>query len=609
MTELGEADAARATDGFAAVISAIQSGADPVVADAARAFLEKEGDLIQLRIRHLEEEHPLRLAQLRGPAREERIKQFGQIIRVCSQAFTALVMTAIAVSVLIAVYGALHSRSVVVAAFKAPAALASRGLTGDVIAAGVQDTLQRLKEATHSAAKAFDIETTWSPDLKIEVPETGLSIDEVDRLLKTLFGHDLHIGGDLVQTADGGLTLTVRGDGVSPRSFTGGAGELDALTIRAAEYVYGRSQPAQFAAYLVNNSRYLDTIDFLPGAFARANTDTLQAELATSWGDALAYLNKPAQSVAKYRMALALKPHYWEAWSDLAVEIALAEGEETAWQESQALLRAANNSLKRGQPEFRLLFYPAQITWDLPLMLSSDLQDAAVTGDTGAINALDAPSIADTYAQVHDPADAARYMAASNPEASATKAEALLIDSYAALDRGDGAAALIPLEAFWTAWQGDATLQATYLDNACLLGLAYGLIGRVAEAEAVFERMRAWSRCSAYHGDVLERAGDLTGAERVWSKALSAAPDLPWIYLRRGLSELNRGDLKPAEADLAAASGKAPHWADPLKAWGDLLTRDGRRTDALAKYTEALKYAPAWVELQQAREAVARQAG
>jgi tetratricopeptide (TPR) repeat protein len=123
----------------------------------------------------------------------------------------------------------------------------------------------------------------------------------------------------------------------------------------------------------------------------------------------------------------------------------------------------------------------------------------------------------------------------------------------------------------------------------------------------VFNRMGpTWSGCWAYRGDVLEHAGDLVGAERVWAEGLKVVPDLPWIYLRRGQSELKRGDLKAAETDLASASGKAPHWADPLKAWGDVLLREGRNADALAKYNEALKYAPAWAELHQARDTAVR---
>jgi predicted negative regulator of RcsB-dependent stress response len=43
-----------------------------------------------------------------------------------------------------------------------------------------------------------------------------------------------------------------------------------------------------------------------------------------------------------------------------------------------------------------------------------------------------------------------------------------------------------------------------------------------------------------------------------------------------------------------------------LKAWGDVLVKQGNAEGALAKYEEALKYAPNWKQLKEARE-VARQ--
>jgi predicted negative regulator of RcsB-dependent stress response len=46
--------------------------------------------------------------------------------------------------------------------------------------------------------------------------------------------------------------------------------------------------------------------------------------------------------------------------------------------------------------------------------------------------------------------------------------------------------------------------------------------------------------------------------------------------------------------------------ADPLKAWGDVLVKQGNTKDALAKYDEALKYAPNWTQLQQARASLAK---
>jgi predicted negative regulator of RcsB-dependent stress response len=43
-----------------------------------------------------------------------------------------------------------------------------------------------------------------------------------------------------------------------------------------------------------------------------------------------------------------------------------------------------------------------------------------------------------------------------------------------------------------------------------------------------------------------------------------------------------------------------------LKGWGDALARQGQSKAALAKYDEALQFAPAWKELRAAREAVAK---
>jgi len=43
-----------------------------------------------------------------------------------------------------------------------------------------------------------------------------------------------------------------------------------------------------------------------------------------------------------------------------------------------------------------------------------------------------------------------------------------------------------------------------------------------------------------------------------------------------------------------------------LKAWGDVLAKKGKTKEALAKYDEALKYAPNWKQLKEAREAAAK---
>ena len=599
-----------AAEAFAAALAAQQASGDPEVARAAEHFLKRQANLLDLQAQELAEQRVLRLSHLVSQSREGKIRRAGQRIRVGMQAFVALVVGLIALGVVVMVYDAFTSRQVVIEAFKAPPVLAGRGVTGEVVAAGVLDTLQKLQDATRAKSKVLSTRGAWASDVKIEVPETGVSIGEISRLLHERFGHDLHIGGELIQTDAGGLTLTVRGEGAPAATFTGGPEDLGKLTAQAAEYVYGRSQPVAYGTYLYQVGRNNDDIAFLQGAFPRARSDEERAQLANAWGNAYAGLFQPAAAVEKYRLGRSFaKPRsqaWWREWGNtVGSESALSE--EAGWREGRAMIQAVAAAPKRDKPDPAFLQNPAQDVWDLPLQLASNVADSQRNGGAGTQSTLDGPAIADIYWTLHDPAQAARYIASSDPNDSTTKAEALLLQGYAALDRGDAAGALTPLLAFWKAWLADPNLQYTYNYQGCYAGLAEGLTGHLKEADAIFKRVN-WSLCDALQGDVRAHAGDVAGAQKAWADSQKLKPDLPAVPLHRGLFELGRGELKAAEADAALAAGKAPHWADPWKAWGDVLAREGRWKDALAKYDEALKFAPAWAELHQARAAVARRA-
>ena len=594
--------------GLAAGLALDVAHTDPKVSRAALGFLERQSRLLDLQAEHARAEHPLRLSFLHDQAHEGRLRRVGQRIRVGIQAFTVLVLTTIGLAVLAMFYDALTSRTVVVEAFQAPPALAGRGINGKVVATQVLDALQKLQEATRSSNKGLNTRGAWAGDVRIEVPETGVSIGEVNRLLHERFGHDLHIDGDLIQGDGANLRLTVRGDGVPAQTFEGSEGELDKLATQAAEYVYGRSQPLRYVAYLEDAGRDKDALAFLPGAFARAQDDGQRAKLANTWGNSYLDLFQPGPAAEKYRLEMSLSPArsdaWWKAWCNLIGAASAFQGEEAGWREGQAFLRAVAAAPKAQRPELRLMANAAGPTWDVPLALASIMADLAAQG--GAITTLEGPQVAEAYAMMHDPGHAERYMASSDPEDPTAKSEASMLQGYAALDRNDPAAAVAPLEAAYKLWSANPSLQASLVDQPCFLGLAYGLLGRRAEAEAVFGRIpNPWSRCWAFHGYALARMGDVAGAQRVWSEGVRLTPDLPNVYLARGRWEMERGDLTAAGADLSAASLKAPHFADPWKSWGDLLARKGDWRGAVAKYDVALKSAPSWVEARRAREAAA----
>ena len=596
-------------EAFAATLAAQQAPGDPKVARSAQRFLDKQARVLELQAEEMTEQRALRLSHLVSQSREGKIRRAGQRIRVGMQAFVALVVGMIAIGVVVMVYDAFTSRQVVVDAFKAPPALAAQGVTGDVVAAGVLDTLQKLQDATRTQDKQLKTSGAWASDVKVDVPETGVSLGEIIRLLHQRFGHDLHISGELVQAGAGRLSLTVRGEGVPAATFVGGPDDLAKLTIQAAEYAYSRSQPVQYATYLIDTGRYADAVAFDQGAFPRARSDEERTQLANTWGNAYSSLNQTSPAVEKYRLGMSFaKPRtqsWWKEWGNIVGGLSVGPAEELGWRESHAMLRAAALAPKNERPDLLYLVNPAQMTWDLPLQLEASIADSKRNGGAGTQTTLQGPTIADIFAWMHDPAQAQRYLASSDPNDSGSKAEALLLQGYAALDRGDAAGALQPLQAFWKAWLADPNLQYTYNFQGCYAGLVLGFTGHVKEAEAIFKRV-SWSMCDALDGDVLAHAGDVAGAEKAWADSQKLRPDLPAVPLHRGLFELGQGRLKAAEADETFAAGKAPHWADPWKAWGDVLAREGRWKDALAKYDEALKYAPAWAELHAARAAAAK---
>jgi hypothetical protein len=201
-------------EAFAAAIAAKLAGSDPGVARKTEEFLADQSQLLKVQKRHLEEEHEARLHFLRGQAREVDIRRFGLRLRVGFQLFLVLVATVIGLGAAVMIHDAVTSRRVVIEPFHAPPPLAARGIDGTVVAAMLLDDLSGLQDATRSTSAARGLTGAWSGNIKLDVPETGISLGEISRLLRERFGHDVHIDGDLVETPTGGLSLTVRGNGV-----------------------------------------------------------------------------------------------------------------------------------------------------------------------------------------------------------------------------------------------------------------------------------------------------------------------------------------------------------------------------------------------------------
>jgi tetratricopeptide (TPR) repeat protein len=592
-------------EAFAAAVAAIASRQDPGVARKTEEFLSAQTQLLKVQKEHLEDEHALRLAHLRHELGEENIRRFGLRLRVGFQLFLAILATSIGIGLVVMVRDAVTSRSVVIDSFDAPPALAASGLSGRVVASGLLDVLTRIQAANRSGVERRALSNAWTNEIAIEVPETGVSIGQLQRFLKTRFGHDLHIDGELVQTEKGGLALTVRGTGILPKTFTDETRSVDKLLTQAGEYVYGQSQPGLWAAYLSNNDRNDEAIRFAQSAYPTVDPSE-RPYVLNYWANAL----RVEEALPLYREAVRLKPDFWIGYGNIMSTLSALGDEEGVVRVGQQTMKAAGRPGRAPQSIYQDY---DQVVWDLPAGRAGTIADMESHGGIGShITAGGAENlqVAQVEVLMHDVDGAALRLkttpvdAKSRPDvAAAADARALLAE-----ERGDLKEAAREWDTFAVEYANPivSTANPPYI---CYAAVTYEKTGQPARADAVLNAVGklTFVDCYRFKGDVLDLRGDWLGAQAWYANAVKLGPSVPSGYYSWGVALAKHGDLEGAAAKFNDANQKGPHWADPLKAWGDVLAKQGKIKDALAKYDAALKYAPNWKELKETREALVKQ--
>src|ERR1700688_2285733 len=143
---------------FAAAIAANLSSQNPEVATETAAFLREQTELLRAQKKNVEAEYEFFEAEW-GP------RLLALRLRTGFQVFFALFATVIGIGLGIVIYSAVQSRSVVIDPFEAPPALAAKGLSGKVLAAGLLDVLTRIQAATRSTAEGRELSNGWTHEI------------------------------------------------------------------------------------------------------------------------------------------------------------------------------------------------------------------------------------------------------------------------------------------------------------------------------------------------------------------------------------------------------------------------------------------------------------
>jgi tetratricopeptide (TPR) repeat protein len=578
---------------------------DPNLRGDIKSYLGRQQVLIDAQLDHLHEQ----LHQL-------KLRRWSERLTLVLQAMTAAAGLAVAITIGALAWDAHQSRNLVIDAFSTPPDMAKNGLTGEVVAAEVEDRINALQAETQSTRAPESFANDRGGDVKVEIPETGVSLGELKRFLSDWLGRQTHITGAVVRTADGGVKILARMQNEPADEASGPEKDFDAVLGRLAEQIYGRVQPFRYGVYLVQHDRTPEART----VFQRLATNGPAKERGWALeGLALTETSARAQ-IAGHRLALAADPTLALAELNLATTAGPLGHYEESLQAARRTLQLLSRR-DRGQ----IAEGPAAIV----RLQETEAVDELLGDQTGALAELDRIAALPQFYSSRDAGQADRVsLLADRHDLALARAEA---DRVAA----DDAAATVAVRKYGifaaphasvAAASGDWNVvrQVALIEPATtglpsdgiasslwpLKAVALAHVGHVPEAEALIGSTGLdCYPCLIARAKIAEIKGDRPSADRWFAEAARQGPSLPQAWEAKGEALLARGQIDAAGKAFARAHELGPHWADPLKGLGDVEARRGRWNDALRDYREALEAAPNWDALRRALAVAKARAG
>jgi len=490
----------------------------------------------------------------------------------------------------------------VIDAFAVPAKFAdATGMDGAVVAQHMLDQMN----TRESGADVYSM----------RVADKFTAADASPSPLTNPFRHDVRISGDIINSGSG-WTLTVRIAGQGSQTIPIAQGDVEGAIGKAADWAFQQIAPDRYAVLLGVHTHVDKEALFLQLARAPQNPDHLWIS---------SKLSELYFSRGQYRQAcdVAQEAHAEDA-SFVPASLDLANCRFAMGQlgETQALVKAIVERLTSSPPDD---IAPKAIA-DLLPQLNSRLAEFAGAW-LEAVNLRDPVrhSTANYLNRKMPPWDASNIALAHDP----VRAEMVMKDAGMGVggDAGgveDGKAirqfqsiGFAPSNFFVAVAQerwADAASDLALADRtAAAFGnvdeirhryawpwLAYALArsGRMTEGVALAERTPLdCYLCLKMRGRIAALARKFDVAADWYQKAIASGDGLPFAYVDWAAALRAQGDMDGAIAKLQAAQERAPHNADVLELWGEVLIAANRSDLALDKFADANRYAPQWGRL------------
>ena len=525
-----------------------------------------------------------------GLARNERFRARIKAVRDLSIAATVFLLLA-AVGAM--VWSARQANEVVLQAFVVPPEMAAEGLTGEAVAGELLDRMGALQTKAEASTVFSKTEARGEGEtVRVEIPQTGVSLGEVERYLRQRLGRQTIVSGALRRRGDR-LLLTVRASGSPGRTLEGTEAELPALLQTAAEAVLQDTQPLRLTGYLVGEKRFAEAEAVLRPLLASGpNEERSQAYMA------MTTIFFSSQRLEEARSAVRQAVRLNRSGASLAY-LGAAEGALGRHEASLSAITSARAAFRRPgggdalSPVVRETADPVMLQWMQGY--TRDYTDAVKNNQNAAAIAA---RLGDEQSRRFSLWNAAQYAAAGRDLPLARRLSAdLPRTEETLLNRNflefETAAAL---EDWPSALRASLAIPNDGPPEFVALDARYlALSGRMPEAAELAAGLRNdCYPCLIVRGELAAWSGDAPASDRWFAEAVRQGPSLPSAHSAWGQARLARGDLPGAIRMFREAQARGPRWADPLKFEGDALARQGDHRAALRRYEAALDRAPNW---------------
>ena len=530
---------------------------------------------------------------------------------------TGLLGLAIAMALASMVWSASQERGLVIEPFSVPPDFAERGVTGQVVASRLLDRLSLMGDQTQSVRAPSTYANNWNGDIKVQIPQTGISVGELRRVLVEWLGRQTRIGGEIYRTPEG-LVLAAR-TGTAAASVHVGESEADlpAMVQAAAEAVYADTQPYRYAIYVSRQGAPDDKARSRQLLEALARTGDKDDRMWAHSGLSVSYRMEGdfRRAVLAANDALAIEPAFPTAYMNRSSALSLMGQDELSLQDALRTIEAlegAGGRFVAGEGRESLL--ETAIT-----EVAYFRQDhaGAIASYTRVPDEALGMYLLDARVRLHDTTDNATMLEQAMhdmppvaPYDAMFASDLVSLAARYAWARGDWAGAHGLLTGFDETLLPPGMRAVRRVAADPLATRAAARAGTMQVARALVEGMPAGCyECTWTRGFVAAVAGEHAASDRAFAEAVREGPSLPAAHAHWGKAKLARGDTAGAIDQFRLAHRKGPAWADPLKAWGDALMHQGDAKGALRRYTEAAERAPRWGALHIAWGEALQQSG